>query len=479
MRLDRVLEGIVEVERGDIDVKDIKIDSRLVQQGDLFIALVGQNFDGREFVREALDRGACIVLSEEELPDDRVIKVDSTRQAYALVSKNFFDKACDKLKLVAVTGTNGKTTTSYITKEVLSFSGLRTGIIGTLGAGMNEIHDTGFTTPDPYLLHKLFKQMLDEGAECVVMEASAHALALNKLDGIKFDVGILTNITEDHLDFFGDMESYAKAKFSLFTKDRVKLGIVCCDDLYGRRLLANGQVPMLSYGLGEENDITASDIHGQDCRSQFLCKGIGRDLYVDCPLVGDYNIQNILACVGVCKAFGVPDELISVGLSVVNQVEGRFNVVQMGGVKIIIDFAHTPDGLEKVLTTARGLTAGKLKVVFGCGGNRDRAKRRIMGKVAMDFADEVCVTSDNPRFEKPGDIIGDIVQDMEGDYLAIPDRKEAIGRVLQNAQAGDTVVIAGKGAEKYQEINGEKIPYNDFDEVYSFYRNQIQEVENA
>lgn len=477
MRLEKLLEGI-DCAPLSGEAKDIKIDSRLVEDGDLFIALKGENFNGEDFIADALERGASYVLSEIDYPDERVIKVPSTRVAYALASKNFFDKACDKLKLIAVTGTNGKTTTCNVTKEVLNFAGMKTGIIGTLGAGVDEIVDTGFTTPDPYALHKIFKDMLSQGVECVIMEASAHALALDKLEGIKFDIGVLTNITEDHLDFFGDMESYALAKFKLFSPDRVRLGIVCCDDIYGRRLFANAKVPLVSYGLGSGNDIGGEGINMTNGRSHFVCKGLGESFEVTCPLVGDYNIQNLLACIGICRAYGIPSGLISLALSRVNQVEGRFNVINMGGVNVIIDFAHTPDGLEKVLSTARKITKGKLKVVFGCGGNRDRNKRPIMGKVGEDFADEVCLTSDNPRFENPDEIINDIASGMSRPCKKILDRRQAIREMLSSAQNGDSVVIAGKGAEKYQEINGEKFPYNDFDEVYSYFRNEIKEIEN-
>lgn len=477
MRLKELLEGVeyCGAIEDDCEVNDIKIDSRLVQDGDVFVAIKGSKFDGENFIEDAICNGAVAVLSENKC-GDKVLQVNNVRSAYALASKNFFGKACDNLKIIAVTGTNGKTTTTTITKEVLSHAGLRTAVIGTLGAGEEELVDTGFTTPDPYKLHKLFKDFWEQGVECVVMEASAHALALNKLDGIKFEVGVLTNITEDHLDFFGDMKSYANAKFKLFERGRVKLGIVCCDDLYGRSLLLSGEVTMISYGLGKENDISLQKVIEDDGMNDFVCRALGEEFEVKSPLLGEYNIQNILACVGICRAFGVPTPLLTLGLSCVNQVEGRFNVVKMGDTKIIIDFAHTPDGLEKVLLSARKITKGKLKVLFGCGGNRDRLKRPIMGKVAEDFADEVFLTSDNPRDENPEEIINEIKKGMLSSPVSISDRKEAIKVALVSLNEGDSLVIAGKGGEKYQEISGEKIPYNDFDEVYAYYRNQIREV---
>lgn len=479
MFLKKILEEIeVEREFEDVDVVDIKIDSRLVKNGDMFIALKGENENGEKYISEALNNGAVAVLTECDFAHERVIKVDCCRRAYALASKNFFDKACEKLKIIAITGTNGKTTIASITKEVLQYAGVRAGVIGTLGAGEKELTDTGFTTPDPYALHKIFKGLLSQGVEYVVMEASAHALELKKLDGISFEMGVLTNITEDHLDFFKNMERYAQAKFKLFQSGRVKLGLVCNDDIYGRRLFSNAKVPMICYGMSEGGDIYATDIEQNHYQSKFKCHSLGSEFDVRCPLVGDYNIQNVLACIGICEAIGVPYNLIQLALACINQVEGRFNVILMGGIQIIIDFAHTPDGLEKVLMSARKLTKGKLKVLFGCGGNRDRQKRPIMGKVAQDFADEVYLTSDNPRFENKEEIIDDIASGMDIEPFKLPDRKQAIREILSSAHKGDTIVIAGKGGEKYQDIEGKKIAYNDFDEVYLFFRNKIKEVEN-
>lgn len=476
MLLKKLLDGIVyEGENvDDIEVKDIKIDSRRVEKGDLFIAIKGQESNGCDFISDAFKNGAVAVLTEENIKG--CIRVSNARSVYALVCKNFFEKACDKFKIIAVTGTNGKTTTCTITRQVLSYAGLRTGIIGTLGAGEDNLSDTGFTTPDPYALHKIFKQMKESGVEYVVMEASAHALALDKLEGISFEVGVLTNITEDHLDFFGNMDSYSKAKFKLFESGRVKLGIICGDDLYGRRLLLQGNVPMVSYGLGEGSDFYPVNICQDENETQFKCIGLGKEFQVKCPLIGDYNVQNVLASIGICTVLGVPNELICLGLSCITPVEGRFNIIKMGGIKVIIDFAHTPDGLEKVLLSARKITSGKVKVLFGCGGNRDSIKRPIMGKVAEDFSDEVVLTSDNPRFEDPQTIMNEIAQGMSKPCVKIADRKKAICEILSSAQEGDTIVVAGKGGEKYQDINGEKIPYNDFDQVYAYFRNQIKQV---
>lgn len=461
-------------------VKDIKIDHRQVEEGDVFIALRGVQSDGNDYAAAALKKGAVAVVSDRDLGFENCVKVDNARSAYALMSKHYFGDACDKLRIIAVTGTNGKTTTTKTIASLLSTAGARVGTIGTLGATFNgKNYDTGFTTPDPYLLHKLFAQMKKEGQEFVVMEASAHALALNKLDGIKYEVGVLTNITEDHLDFFGDMDSYAKAKFKLFERGRAKLGIVCAGKTYTKEVENSSEIPLISYGIGEEFDINATNVEKNINESKFMCGCLGEDFPIKMPLVGGYNIENALAAIAVCRTLGIDKSLIQLGMNCLTPVEGRFNVIKMKGQNVIIDFAHTPDGLEKVLMTARELTKGKLVVVFGCGGNRDKKKRAIMGSIAQSLADEVVLTSDNPRYEDPLKIIDDIRKGMSVSPFIIPKRKQAIEYALKQFNQGETIVIAGKGGEKYQEINGRKYPYNDFDVVYNYFRKNIKMVKKS
>ncbi len=463
-----------------VNIKDIKIDSRAVKQGDMFIALKGENFDGNDAIKDVLIKGASVVLTDQDINGSNIVKVKDARSAYAKVCKNFFGKACDDLKIIGVTGTNGKTTICNTIKELLQFSGAKVGIIGTLGASFqNSVIDTGFTTPDPYLLHKIFADMKEHGDEFVVMEASAHALALNKLDGIKFDIGVLTNITEDHLDYFKTMDNYAKAKYKLFDKDRVKLGIVCGDDDYCEKLILTPKVPMISYGIGEENDVYASNIEKSFNGSSFKCDFMGEKTNFKTSLVGEYNIRNALASIAVCRSLGLPADLIKLGMSCISPVEGRFNVIKMGGLNIVIDYAHTPDGLENVLETAKDLTNGKLVAIFGCGGNRDKLKRPIMGKIAEEIADEVILTSDNPRFEEPIDIIKEICGGMKRHKeMIIDNRKNAIEYALGHYKNGETIVIAGKGAEKYQDIKGVKYPYNDFDVIYNYYRKHFKKIDS-
>lgn len=468
--------------KDDVEINDIKINSAEVKSGDLFIAIKGENFDGNDYILNALQNGASVVFSEREFDEDfgdsdKIVRVENARSAYAIASKNFFDRECDKLKIIAVTGTNGKTTIANTTTDLLRFVGAKVGVIGTLGAKIDDkVIDTGLTTPDPYMLHKIFKEMRKNGCEYVVMEASAHALALNKLDGIKFEIGVLTNITEDHLDFFKTMDNYANAKFNLFERGKVKLGIVCGDDERCRELLIKAKVPMISYGINRFCDVHGVNINKSFSGSKFDCYYLGEKIDIKTELVGEYNIQNALASIAICRSLGVPAELVRLGMSCISPVEGRFNIIKTKNNNIIIDYAHTPDGLEKILTTARDLSDKRLVVVFGCGGNRDRQKRPIMGEIASSLADYVILTSDNPRFEEPLDIISEINAGAVKPCKIIENRKNAIEFALKNFCDGQTIVIAGKGAEKYQDIKGVKQPYNDFDVVYNFERQKIKSL---
>lgn len=476
MKLRQLLEGIEyslrDTDLLDKEIKNIRIDHRLVEDGDVYIAIKGRNLDGNIFSDEAVRNGANIIISDNNIFFREGVKVKNTREAFALMSKNYFSSACDDLKIIAVTGTNGKTTTCNTIADILRMAGKKVGVIGTLGAKYNGVtEETGFTTPDPFTLHSLFSKMKKAGTEYVVMEASAHALELNKLDGINFEVGVLTNITEDHLDFFGNMDNYANAKFKLFEKGRTKQGIVCAGKEYADELLKSSQIPIKTYGFENGCDFEGEVIQKNFNGSQFKCKFDGGSMGIMTTLVGQYNLENALGSIAVCKCLGIDDWDIKKGMCCTLPVEGRFNVIKGNNCNIIVDFAHTPDGLEKVLTTARELSKGKLVVVFGCGGNRDRQKRAIMGKIASELADEVILTSDNPRFENPYEIIGEIKSGItKRNFKIHENRKDAINYALSKYNHGETIVIAGKGAEKYQEIRGVKHPYNDFDVICEYYK---------
>lgn len=477
MKLSKLLEGIVECNSSisDVEIKDIKIDSRKVENGDMFIALKGVKNDGGLFVEDALSRGAKIVVGEENRDENNYIKVDDARKFYALVCKNFWERACEKLHVIGVTGTNGKTTTTNIIYQILQNSCKKTGIIGTFGAKWGEkeeFYETGMTTPDPYLLHQIFFKMRKDGCEYVVMEVSAHALALEKIAGINFDVGGLTNITEDHLDFFGDMDNYARAKFAFFERFNVKNKIVCGDDKRCFLYAQNSQNSVLKYGLKEFNDVRADKFQKDLLGSKFFYSAGDESFDVETNLVGDYNIQNTLAAIWACRKIGVSKEKICEKLKNLKQIDGRFNVIKFGSGAVVIDYAHTPDGLENILKTIKNLSDKKLVVVFGCGGDRDRKKRPVMGEIAARYADEIVVTSDNPRTEKPEEIIDEIVVGIkEKSFTRIADRRKAIEYAIDNFNNGETIVIAGKGAENYQEINGVKYHFSDYEIVENFIKN--------
>lgn len=481
MKLREILKGLdfstKDEELLNKEIKDIKIDHRLVEDGDAYIAIKGRHYDGNLFADEAVRNGASVIVSDNNIFFREGVKVKDCRHAYAIMCKNFFGSACDELKLVAVTGTNGKTTTTNTIADVLRTAGKKVGVIGTLGAKIDkDFEETGFTTPDPYILHSLFAKMKNAGNEYVIMEASAHALELKKLDGIKFEVGVLTNITEDHLDFFENMDTYAQAKFKLF--DKVKQGIVCADKNYVNNLLNSTKTPIQTYGFVDGADYKGEVLEKTFNGSTFMCNFPGGSMGILTPLVGQYNLENALASIAVCKCLGIDNWDIKKGMSCTLPVEGRFNVVRGNNCNIIVDFAHTPDGLEKVLTTARELTKSKLVVVFGCGGNRDRQKRPIMGKIASELADEVILTNDNPRYEIPCEIIAEIKSGItKRNYFIEENRKKAIAHALSKYNHGETIVIAGKGAEKYQEIRGVKYPYNDFDTICEFYKKSTSKEE--
>lgn len=451
----------------DVDINKICIDSNKVQEGDIFICINGSKENGTKYYMNALEKGASFIVTEENLDIKNQIIVDSTREVFALLCKNYYKSCCDKMKIVGITGTNGKTTTSYIIYQILKNYGKKVGIIGTLGIKFDDIeYENPWTTPDPDLLHEIFEKMYKRDIEYVIMEVSAHAIEQKKIEGIKFEIGVLTNITQDHLDYFKNMDNYANTKLSFFDKKHIKLGVLNSDDNYSRKIINAEKLPVLSYGIDNPCDVFAIDMQTQMKGSKFTCNLLDNIYDVETNLVGEYNIQNILASMTVCSVLGVGYESMLETLSKIKPIEGRFNVITFKGINIVIDFAHTPDGIEKLLLTAKFVTEGKLYCVFGCGGNRDKDKRHKMGKITENICDFVCVTSDNPRYENPLSIISDIEKGMEKDnHIIEPLRYEAIKKIFLKCRSGDTLVIAGKGGERYQEINGVKENYNDYDAV--------------
>ena len=454
----------------DLDEKDnfnnISKDSKHARQGDIYFCLTKDKNKAKQRCEEAKANGARVV---SEFDFD--IKVEDCREAFASACKKFYDEACNDLHIIGITGTNGKTTTSHIIAEMLKRNGKSVGVIGTSGVFYNGKNlDCPLTTPDADFLHKTFKQMRDDGVEYVVMEVSAHAIDQKRINGISFDIGVLTNITQDHLDYFETFENYAKTKLDFFNLQHMKLAVVCADDMIAKRLIETSDVPILSYGMLNPCDTFALDVFCTMNGTRFVGNVCDNVIDIKTNLIGKYNVYNSLAALQVCQCLGLSEQELGRGLNFINPVEGRFNVLNFNGRHIVIDFAHSPDSLKNVLQTAKSLTDKKVYCIFGCGGNRDKTKRPLMGKVAEQNCDFVCLTDDNPRFERSEEIIYDIEKGMKKPHMVVPDRYEAIKKMINYASAGDIIVIAGKGAEKYQEIGDKKNPYNDFDAVYRYYK---------
>ena len=461
----RNLKEIKSISKPNLEIKRVKINPLNLQEGDVFVCLKNGE-EGRRLISEAKKKNPSVIVSEFETGEKNEIIVKDCRKAFALIAKGLNDNACDKLKIVAITGTNGKTTTTKFLADILKYAGKKVGTIGTLGVKyQSKSVETGFTTPDPEILHGQLFLMAKAGIEYVIMEASAHAIELKKLEGMKFEMSILTNVTQDHLDFFGTMEKYFEAKSKLFVPHFSKNAIICGDDKRCEELAENLEIPSLTYGFSTSNDIVIDKFMQDGKGMSFSCQPFKKEINIKSKIVGQYNAQNLLAAIIASRYLGIDEETIEKAVRLIEPAEGRFNIIPYKNSNIVIDFAHTPDGLEKVLKNARKITKNKLVCVFGCGGNRDSLKRPIMGEIASKLADEIILTSDNPRFEKPEEIIMQIERGVGGKYEKITDRKSAIKKALERCGDSDTIVIAGKGAENYQEIDGVKYPYSDFDVV--------------
>lgn len=444
----------------DTEIAGVSYDSRSTAAGDLFVAVTGFAADGHRFIPMAKEKGAAAVLCEKEPQTDiPYIKVKSTRSALAAVSANWFGHPADSMCMVGITGTNGKTTCTYLLKSVLEKTlGAKVGLIGTIQNMIgNEILPTERTTPESFELQKLFRQMLDRGCTHVLMEVSSHALVLNRVDTVRFQLGVFTNLTEDHLDFHKTMDEYCKAKAMLFT--RCAKGVVNLDDAYCGAITKDAHCPLLSYGVtSDQAQLLAKNVALHASGVTFDAVYGGETAQVKLAIPGAFSVYNALATIGAALSLGVPLAKIAQALASSTGVKGRAEVVPTPGkpYTVLIDYAHTPDSLENILKTARGFCKGRLIALFGCGGDRDRLKRPIMGEIGGRLADLSVVTSDNPRTEKPSAIIDDIVagmQNVPNAYKVIENRVEAIEWTLSQAQKDDVIVLCGKGHETYQEVD--------------------------
>lgn len=463
-----------------LPIRDLQLDSRQVGPGDAFIAVTGERSSGCEYVSQAVERGASLILLDAgEQPGLKqagvpVIALDGLKTRLGELARQFYAQSSDNIQVVGITGTNGKTSVSYIMAQLLEALGHRCAVIGTLGWGfVGQQHDTGMTTPDVVSVHRILSRLAADGAAYVAMEVSSHGLQQGRVDGVDFSAAVFTNLSRDHLDYHGDMASYGASKRLLFTRSS-QLAVCNLDDAFGDSLYRDPVIsePKLGYSL----DKPLADVY---CRElHYHARGCSAELHtpwgdggLHSPLLGPHNLQNLLACITLLGGMGMALPDVLQAAAACSGAPGRMELVHHDKVRVIVDYAHTPDALEQLLLALKPHVEGSLRLVFGCGGNRDEGKRAIMGAVAERIADAIVLTSDNPRDEIPLSIIEAIRSGMTAQcrYLVEPDRAAAIATALDAAQAGDMVVIAGKGHEDYQEIKQHRYPFSDQQCVERYY----------
>ncbi len=474
MQLSKLLERLeYEVVQGSdqIEISTLINDSRKVENGSAFVCIKGAVVDGHEFVQQVAEKGAAAVIVEDEVdaPEDMtVIRVPDTRYALALMSAAYFGYPADKLKVIGITGTKGKTTTTYMIKSILDAVGHKVGLIGTIEAIIGDKHiPAANTTPESYTIHKYFAEMVEAGCDCVVMEVSSQGLMLHRTAGIPFTIGIFTNLGKDHIgpNEHKDFDDYKRCKGLLFKQ--CEIGIANVDDKYFEDVFTGATCKTETFGFSEKADLRATDTHLVS-RPGYLgvaykVEGLMNfDVEIDIP--GTFSVYNSLTAIAVCRHFGVPVDAIKKALKVA-KVKGRIEMIKVSDdFTLMIDYAHNAMSLESLLTTLKEYNPKRLVCLFGCGGNRSKDRRFEMGEVSGRLADLTIITSDNPRFEEPQAIIDDIktgIQKTDGKYVEICDRKEAIKYAIEHGQTGDVIVLAGKGHEDYQEIKGVKHPMDE------------------
>ncbi len=459
----------------DRDISGIAYDSRRVTPGMIFVAIPGRNVDGHEYISRAINQGAAAVICENDaVPNSRadIIRVPDTRVALARTAAAFYAHPSDQLEVVGVTGTNGKTTVSFMTKHILERAGKAAGLLGTVRYEIGErTIPAQRTTPEALEIQQMMRQMLRSGCSACVMEASSHGLEQNRVDQVEFNVGVFTNLTAEHLDFHGSLESYFAAKRKLFeslrTGKKAAVGVANIDDAHGARLVREMEgLSFVTYGRAASADLRLKDVSvsAEGTHFEFVARGVAHACRL--PLIGRYNADNALAAIGAAMALGAPVAEAAEALTTLPVVPGRLEPVEAGqGFKVYVDYAHTDDALAKALETVREVTPGRVILLFGCGGDRDAGKRRRMGEVAARMSDLTVITSDNPRSEDPERIANEILDGFtavrtEGVSLET-DRARAIEETVWMAQPGDSVVIAGKGHETYQEFENTVVPFDD------------------
>ncbi len=466
----------------ELELGSISQDTRTVQKNSCFVCIEGAQVDGHLFVAQAVKNGAVLIIAEKAI-DSTVpyLLVQNSKKAFAQLSAAFCGDPTKELAIIGVTGTNGKTTTTHLIEEVLRNSGKPTGIIGTMynKIGAKKI-PTINTTPDSLTIQKLLKQMKDSAIEACAIEVSSHALFQGRVWGVDFDVAVFTNLSQDHLEYHHTMTDYFYAKSLLFSQlgnsyhddQKKKTAVINIDDAYGRKLLPLTSANVVTYGIQNSATIQALDVKVTSKGTQFTLAFLDEVYPVTMKLIGDFNVYNVLAAVGSCHALGVKTEVIIRAIEQIKGVRGRFELVpNEQEITVIVDYAHTPDGLENVLKTARKFAEKDVYCVIGCGGDRDPGKRSVMGKIAVEYATHAMFTSDNPRTEDPEVILDQMTEQLvAASYQRETDRKKAIETVLAQAKTGDVVLIAGKGHEDYQIIGKEKHPFDDVTVVKNYFR---------
>lgn len=475
MRLRELLEGMEVISQTispDTEITHVCVDSRATQKGSLFVAVPGNRCDGGHYARQAVDRGAVCVVCQSELPPDLPwVKVRDARLALSQLACRWYGHPSRQLTTLGVTGTNGKTTVTYLLRHILQRTGMKTGLIGTVQNIVGEqTLPAQRTTPDALQIQQLLSAMTKNGCSHAVMEVSSHALDQHRAEGIDFAVGIFTNLTEDHLDYHGTMGCYCDAKAKLFQMSR--MGVCNADDPWTERLLAGASCPSVYYGIHNPAEVWAEDIFLHSRSVDFTVCTARTRTPVHLGVPGRFSVYNALGAIAACGELGIPPEECAAALATFPGVAGRMEVVPTPGkpYTLLIDYAHTPDALENVLKTVRGFAQNRVIAVFGCGGDREREKRPLMGHIAGKLADLTIITSDNPRTEEPMAIIRDILPGIAGaedKYIVEPDRRGAIALAMGRAAAGDVIVLCGKGHETYQEIGDKTIPMDEREIVRS------------
>jgi UDP-N-acetylmuramoyl-L-alanyl-D-glutamate--2,6-diaminopimelate ligase len=479
VNLDDILRDVdvKEISGGtNVEISGIACDSRSVGKGFLFVAIRGEKNDGHLFIEEAVNRGARAVICEaRDVPTQHATKivVSGARRALAQAAATFHEHPSKSLGLVGITGTNGKTTTCHLVRNILEEAAQPAGMIGTIEYRIgNESFPAERTTPDPLLLNSLIARMKMNGCRYVVMEVSSHSLDQDRVAGLDFDVAVFTNLTRDHLDYHKTMDNYLRAKTILFESlspcqknGFPRRAVICTDQPEGRYILARTKAPVLTYGLNRRAGVTADQIQLRENGCLFTARTPWGDLSVESSLIGRHNVYNILAAIAVGLSQNVEPETILRAVNHTPPIPGRLEFIpNRKGFSIVVDYAHTDDALTNVLTSLKEITKRRLIVVFGCGGDRDRGKREKMGAASSRLADFAVITSDNPRSEDPMEIISEIVRGFgsaEENFIVEPDRRQAIAAAISVAKEGDTVLIAGKGHETYQEFRGYRSDFDD------------------